>query len=205
MLNTKERILQASIRLFNEFGIDHVRLYQIAEVTGISVGNLVYHYKNKEAIIESINGQITEEFSAIVRQYLQQPGFVDFDYQIAQFYRFFGTYCFYIAEFLKTTPSSLESRTLWQELVNRMLIQLQSRLDFHVKRSDLVAPPAKEVYEALAESIWTTLVFYQAHCAMKGIPCDEASYKNAVWRHVKPYFTEQGAAEFTTIILPLLV
>ncbi|MEO7308888.1 MAG: TetR family transcriptional regulator [Chitinophagaceae bacterium] len=38
--DTKQKILNASLHLFNENGISNTRLQQIADETGISVGNL---------------------------------------------------------------------------------------------------------------------------------------------------------------------
>jgi hypothetical protein len=53
-LSTKQKILNTSIRLFNEDGMANVPLQQIAKEIGISPGNLAYHFKNKEAIIEAM-------------------------------------------------------------------------------------------------------------------------------------------------------
>ena len=41
---TKQKIVHASIKLFNENGVANVRLQQIADEIGISVGNLAYHF-----------------------------------------------------------------------------------------------------------------------------------------------------------------
>ena len=52
--STKQRILEAAVFLFNREGVANVRLQQIADETGISVGNLAYHFKNKEAIVSAV-------------------------------------------------------------------------------------------------------------------------------------------------------
>lgn len=49
--NARTRVLQASLRLFNEAGTASISTNHIAEAAGISVGNLYYHFKNKEEII----------------------------------------------------------------------------------------------------------------------------------------------------------
>ena len=41
---TKDKILIEARQLFYDEGITNVRLQQIADKTGISVGNLAYHY-----------------------------------------------------------------------------------------------------------------------------------------------------------------
>ncbi len=54
MTNTKDRILAAAIRLFNEQGTGAVSTNHIAEGAGLSPGNLYYHFHNKEEIIRAI-------------------------------------------------------------------------------------------------------------------------------------------------------
>lgn len=49
--NTKERIIDAAIELFNERGTAAVSTNHLAEAAGISPGNLYYHFRNKEEII----------------------------------------------------------------------------------------------------------------------------------------------------------
>ncbi len=58
---TQGKILDTAIRLFNEEGTAKVSCNRVAEVCGISKGNLHYHYKNKEELILGIWGRISRE------------------------------------------------------------------------------------------------------------------------------------------------
>ncbi|MFN4353940.1 TetR/AcrR family transcriptional regulator [Parvibaculum sp.] len=50
---TKDKILAASLRLFNENGYDAVTTARIAETVGISEGNLWYHFRTKRDLVKA--------------------------------------------------------------------------------------------------------------------------------------------------------
>lgn len=50
----KSEILKTAARLFDETGWEGVSMRRIADTLGISVGNLTYHYKRKEDLLEAV-------------------------------------------------------------------------------------------------------------------------------------------------------
>lgn len=63
---TRERILEASLRLFNDFGEPNVTTTVIADDLGISPGNLYYHFHNKDEIVEAIFSGFEKEIEQIL-------------------------------------------------------------------------------------------------------------------------------------------
>ncbi|MDX1677330.1 TetR/AcrR family transcriptional regulator [Arsukibacterium sp.] len=68
-LRTKDKILQASIALFNEVGERQVTTNHIAAHLGISPGNLYYHFRNKEDIVR----QIFKEYAKLLETRIKPP------------------------------------------------------------------------------------------------------------------------------------
>jgi AcrR family transcriptional regulator len=63
---TRERILELALRLFNEFGEPNVNTTIIAQELNISPGNLYYHFKNKEDIINHIFQRFEREIERLL-------------------------------------------------------------------------------------------------------------------------------------------
>lgn len=203
MYNTKQKILNSSIQLFNQNGVDAVRLQQIAEDTGISVGNLAYHFKNKDAIVESVYEVLFEDFSNVLREYAVSTAMTSFDAQLGLYYVFFEKYQFYIADFFKTTTSPTEHQQIWQEYMTKMLIQIKSRIDYLVLNQDFIPEAVPGLYQQVAENVWTNLIFYIQKCRMRGITSTPMQYRYSAWNQFFPYFTKSGLDEFNQVILPI--
>ena len=64
---TRERIVEASLELFNSRGERNVTTNHIAAHLGISPGNLYYHFRNKQAIIAELFSQYAERVDSFLR------------------------------------------------------------------------------------------------------------------------------------------
>ena len=67
--DTRHRILVASLLLFNDRGVPRTTINDIADEIDISPGNLHYHFRKKEEIVDAL----TAEFQADARKVLHPP------------------------------------------------------------------------------------------------------------------------------------
>lgn len=49
---TKQVIYDSALKLFTEHNYDEVKMTDIAKASGVAVGSIYYHFRNKEAIVD---------------------------------------------------------------------------------------------------------------------------------------------------------
>jgi len=66
-VGNRERIIEASLELFNAHGVQSVTTNRIATHIAISPGNLYYHFRNKEEIVREIFPRIADAARSAIR------------------------------------------------------------------------------------------------------------------------------------------
>lgn len=65
-MNTRDKILDKSLQMFNERGIEYVGLRELAAVLQIRVGNITYYFPTKDDLVYALSQQLSEENSKII-------------------------------------------------------------------------------------------------------------------------------------------
>ena len=198
--DTKQKILDASLQLFNENGINNVRLQQIADETGISVGNLAYHFNNKEAITESLIANVINELQELLKQYGKYEPLKDLDFFFKEFYRLCAQHRFFnfdVLEIKRNFPASYESL---QPLFNKVKLQLERRFELLMQQR-LLQKEANIKY--IAANTWLFMFFIPAEGQINGKGnITESLYRRRLWDYIVLHFTAKGNTEFNSAVEP---
>jgi len=62
-------ILDRSMQLFNDYGIESVSIFRVAESLGISPGNLTYHFKRKKHLVDALVNRLERRLVAGLRDF----------------------------------------------------------------------------------------------------------------------------------------
>lgn len=202
---TKQKIIYAAIKLFNQKGLVNVRLQQIADETGISVGNLAYHFYSKKAIIQAIDKDLETEIMPIL---LTEPNFsylIDFDNHLASYYYLIKHHSFYFLDLLEMERAYPALHAKRKDYIQQMISQLKKWMDLNVNKEVFKPEIQENHYQNTAHTIWIIITFWftQGHVS-PGKKESEGAFKEMVWNQLIPFFTEKGRMEYEAFILPQL-
>jgi AcrR family transcriptional regulator len=205
MSPTKQKIVQCAIELFNEKGLINVRLQHIADDARISVGNLAYHFHNKQAIVEAIDDELGNTIKPIL---LVEEGFsylIDFDNQLSAYYYLIKRYAFYFLDFLELERSYPVLHAKRKDYIRQMVYQIKEWMLLNIEKGILNAEIKENQYQNTAHSIWMIITFWLTQQEVRGAQDeDEGAFKIMIWNQFVPLFTASGLMEYEAIILPQL-
>ena len=191
-MSTKQRILETALALFNTTNTQAATTNHIAKAMEISVGNLHYHYKNREAIIFKLYEQMLDESTLLVQD-LPKDIVGLFEHQklmskILWKYRFFYRELL----FLLSRDPLLKERYTSDNRSHRQRIRIT--FENLVKQGDLDIK-VDNIYEQLTDTVMLVLAFWNPMIETLGQEIDEDGFEAAT-THIRgamrPYLTKQA-------------
>lgn len=191
--NTKQKIILASIQLFNEAGIANVRLQQIADASGISVGNLAYHYRNKEAIIIAALDYIYENTKEVFVELKANPSFDDFDSKLSAYFQTITEFSFFWKDLEELRRSFSEEVDIHVKRINICIKSIQLFFRYNQSIGLLKAETVTNQYRHLAKVVWMLIAFWvQQRMFIDREVYDLTAFKSMIWNTILPFLTEEG-------------
>lgn len=181
----------------------NVRLQQIADKAGISVGNLAYHYANKKAIVYQIDKELEQIVEPILLNDHAFPHLIDFDNQLSSYYALMQQYAFYFLDVLELERAYPVLHIKRKKYIQQIIQQIEQWIQQHTLKGTFKEEIQPNQYRLTAHSIWMVLTFWMTQQKVSGMKnTHETAFKEAIWNQLLPIFTTTGFMEYEAIILP---
>lgn len=204
-MTTKARIIEAAIRLFNQHGIQNVRLQQIADEVGISVGNLAYHFHDKKKIVKTLITVIDTEFMKASKNWKDLQQLIDFDNYLSRHYQFLNTYSFYFLDVVDIKRFYPDIYGEHNAQVAQFILNLTLWLEKSVENELFLSPKRTGQYADVSKTIWFIGAFWMSQKRILDQEEDfEMGFKKMIWQQIEPFFALKGKTEFEMMIAPAL-
>jgi AcrR family transcriptional regulator len=199
MSSTKQRILLQAEKLFFEHGIANVRLQQIADRSEISVGNLAYHFNNKEAIVEAVYEITMEDLYSILIKSKIYPGLASFDDKFSNLFDFMKKNVFFYTNFweIKRNFSGIDTNII--DINKKIISKLKKRLKDNLAREVLKKEELKGTYDLLAKTLLFNINSWVPQQLLQGKKLSEEDFNTYMWNLIYPYLTAKGKKEFASL------
>lgn len=199
MNKTKKRILETTIRLFNRDGFANVSLPHISKIVDISLGNLTYHFRKKEELIESIYTLFQEELAFITKDYEVLSDLGEMDNQLRDFYEFQQRFKFFYLDLLEIERAYPAIAERHHQHIEGQIKGLEKSFIYNAGLNYLVTSENPIIYQHLAQQFWMCTVFWLMQLAVRGKQGTVDDMTQSAWLLVLPHTTEKGRINFEKI------
>lgn len=200
-MDTKAKILETALELYNEKGIHTITSRHIAAEMGISPGNLHYHFRHTDDIIvalyEALAAGMDQLMNAVESTDSHHPqallDFAERSFAVVYKYRFIFLH---FPEIGMRVPSvKKQYAALVQRREKEFMTVFKVLQEKGIFRKDVPAP----VLQALVTQIFLAGDYWLSHneltARLKGKPAAKA-YRNVFAGLFWPYLTEKGRKKF---------
>ena len=176
---TRERILETSLALFNERGEPNVTTNHIADELDISPGNLYYHFRNKDDIIEQLFALFEEKLDrALVVPEDRLPGLEDIWLQMHLVYECIWEYRFLYRDLVDILSRNRKLRLHFGRILKRGSENATDVLRGLVQ-AEVMRASADEI-RATANNILLISTFWLNYSAVRGEKDEQEAIRQGI-------------------------
>lgn len=203
---TRQRLVQASIELFNRHGVPNVPLSQIAASVGISQGNLTYHFKKRDDLVYAAFLVLEEKMSGALTQRSTLPALdprvpEEAAEVLLNIVRTFWEFRFLFNSLTHLLREDARLREAYFAFQERALEGIAASNTGFMDQGFLLPMQKSNTLRLLADNMWTQwlgwLRMQQIRNSEATMPDSEALYDCALhhWSLMRPYLKDEFAAD----------
>lgn len=193
--NIKLEIIQAAKELFNERGYNGVSTQNIADAMEISKGNLNYHFKRKEDIIEAV---VEEMHSHYVKP--ESPTTLE---ELNEFFlrsqRVAKENAFYFWHFTQLSQTSEKIRKIQNTVIRDSYILLSKTFKLLNEIGSIQNEAYSQQYEQIIRTIMLNCIYCTPHSRLEESVGTKVDFLDCVWAIIYPLLTDKGKIQFKSV------
>ena len=193
MKKTPKKILENARILFNTQGVSNVRLQDIAKKSGISPGNLSYHYSTKKDLMSAVLAMLQEATIEMRASNMHSLETEDYLGVVKNYLRFQIGHRFFYRDILDITSLVPEAKDVYEQLMNQVINFTKNGMYLALGKGLLKPEPHDGSFHFFAKNIWAILNSWLIEREVLGkeqVGMDEIML--AIWEYHYPYLTENG-------------
>jgi len=176
---TRQRILDASLAMFNAQGEPNVTTNHIADELEISPGNLYYHFRNKDDIIEHLFGKYEERIdAALAMPSGRLPGLEDVWLQLHLVFECIWDYRFLYRDLVDILSRNRRLRIRFARILRRADEQAHGVMR-GLTQAGVMRASAAEL-DAAATNVLVIATFWMNYAAARGDKDEQASIRDGI-------------------------
>ena len=176
---TRQRILDSALTMFNALGEPNVTTNHIADELEISPGNLYYHFRNKDDIIEQLFARFEERMdAALAAPQGRLPGLEDIWLQLHLVFECIWDYRFLHRDLVEILSRNRRLRLRFARILRRANEQAHTVMRGLVQAGIMRA--SKDELAATATNVLVIATFWLNYAAARGEKDEHAAIRDGI-------------------------
>ena len=183
----RKEILQTSKKLFNERGFNDVSTRDISEALGISKGNLTYHFKKKEDIMEAI--LLEPSYASPPEAPTTLVELDAFFLNMQQTVQENAFYFWHHAQLAQLSPKIRDQQhSIYGSNFEKMMQAIQTLNADGIIREGNIA----NEYSHVIDTLLLSMIYWMPFCRLKQVEVSDVSFQQQAWSILYPLLTDKG-------------
>ena len=192
---TQSLIIQKAIELFNAHGTKVISTNRIADECHLSRGNLHYHFRTKEEIIQAIFQRIDQEMSASWFEDHLHPTMQYMYFMFARQIKTIWQYHFFYREINSLLQNDARLKVLFMDNRKKRRKEVVLFFEALLRAELLINPEPPSSLESIVQITWLITDQWVPHLDMHDQTLDEPGIGEGyqlILQVLQPYFTQQA-------------
>lgn len=192
---TQNKIINAALQLFNESGSRTISTNRIADECGISRGNLHYHFRTKEEIIQAVFQRIDDEMTESWYDDHLHPTIEHMHFMFDRQMKLIWKYRFFYREQAALLQNDARLKVLVSDTRRKREKEVRRFFEELVKAGYIDLSEKSKSMESLLLTSWLISDQWLPHIEMNDLQLDEDHIQEGfdlIFHLFLPYFTEKA-------------